>query len=76
MNASRKGGEKGMSNIKNFYDINELYDSVFQKKITKPHLYKLVARGDIPSRKFGARILIPAYWVRQITGDQIGDGGK
>lgn len=61
---------------KNFYDINELNDCVFQKKITKTHLYKLVAKGDIPSRKFGSRILIPAYWVRQITSDQIDDRAK
>ena len=55
---------------KNFYDIDELHSKVFQGTITKPHIYKLVAKGDIPSRKFGARILIPAQWVRQITSEE------
>ena len=49
--------------VKKFYTLDELHSEIFQGKISKAHIYNLVARGEIKSIKFGTRILIPSTYV-------------
>ncbi|WP_027937310.1 helix-turn-helix domain-containing protein [Anaeroarcus burkinensis] len=55
-----------MSNEKNFYDLDELREEVFQNKISKAHIYNLCSRGDIPAVRIGRRLLVPSRYVRQL----------
>lgn len=55
---------------KNFYDLQEIRDDVFQGKLSTGHIYGLIKTGEIPSKRFGARILVPAGWVKKMLGDQ------
>ena len=55
-----------MEKAKNFFDLDELREDVFQNKISKAHIYNLCSRGEIPAMKIGRRLLVPAWYVEQI----------
>lgn len=55
-----------MANEKNFYDLDELREEVFQNKISKAHIYNLCGRGDIPTVRIGRRLLIPTWYVEKL----------
>ena len=55
-----------MANEKNFYDLDELREEVFQNKISKAHIYNLCGRGDIPTVRIGRRLLVPSWYVQKL----------
>ena len=49
---------------KKFYTLEELLTFI---PMSKAGLYKVVSEGKIPSIKIGRRVLIPAWWVEELT---------
>ena len=47
---------------KRFYTVKELH-AMLGNTVTKSMVYKMIANGEIPTRKIGRKILIPADWV-------------
>lgn len=58
----------GKDTKRNFYDLKELQEDVFQGKLSKPHIYNLVQRGEIPTISAGRRLLVPAWYVDKLLG--------
>lgn len=47
----------------NYYTVQQVYDVVFQKTLSKTTIHQMIKRGKIPSVQFCRKTLIPAYWV-------------
>ncbi len=47
---------------KRFYTVKEFH-ALLGGVITKSMIYKMIDDGDIPTRRIGAKIVIPADWV-------------
>lgn len=57
-------GKKEME--KNFYDMEEIRQNVFNCKLSKAYLYLMVKEGKIQTRRFGKKILVPASEVERL----------
>lgn len=47
---------------KRYYTVAEFH-ALLSNTVTKSMIYKMIANGEIPTRKIGRKILIPADWV-------------
>ena len=54
---------------KRFYTINQFCE-VISGTLSRGGIYKAVDRGEIPSKRIGKRILIPASYVRELLAEQ------
>jgi excisionase family DNA binding protein len=52
--------------IEQTYGVPEFAKTV---GISKPHAYRLVERGEVPSIKLGRRILIPGWYVAKLLSE-------
>jgi excisionase family DNA binding protein len=59
------GGKEMETKKRNFYNLAELQE-LLDGQVSRIHLYNLVKRGEIPSCKFGKRLLIPASYVHTL----------
>lgn len=47
----------------NYYTVQQVYDDVFQRTLSKTTIHQMIKKGKIPGVKFCRKTLIPAYWV-------------
>ncbi|MBQ8919089.1 MAG: helix-turn-helix domain-containing protein [Acidaminococcaceae bacterium] len=47
---------------KKFYTVRDLYCEL-GGVVTRSQLYRMIEQGEIPTRKIGKKIVIPADWV-------------
>lgn len=45
-----------------FYTVSQLHDEL-SDVVSKGQLYRMINRGEIPVRKIGTKIVVPADWV-------------
>jgi len=50
---------------KNYYSLKEIRSIVFNDMISMSLILKLVNNNEIPSERYGGRILIPTHWVQE-----------
>ena len=53
---------KGGKMEKIFYTVKDFHEKL-GGVITRSQVYKMIEKGDIPTRKIGSKIVIPASWV-------------
>ena len=52
----------------NYYTIDQIYNDIYNRQISKTTIYKLCRKGKIPSERFVRKFLVPAWWVdRQLA---------
>jgi len=51
-----------MEKTKRFYTIAQLHEEL-EGIISKGQVYRMVNRGEIPVRKIGNKLVVPAAWV-------------
>ncbi len=55
-----------MSDTKtNYYTIDEVFNHVYNRQLSKPTIHKLCHNGTIPSTRLARKFLIPAWWVEK-----------
>ena len=53
-----------MSDTKtNYYTIDEVFNDVYNRQLSKTTIHKLCRNGTIPSTRLVRKFLIPAWWV-------------
>lgn len=52
-----------MSESKPYYSIQEVRSMVFGNGISTSLIQKMILKNEIPSERYGGRVLIPQYWV-------------
>lgn len=62
----QKEKSENMERARNFYDLAEIQQIVFDNKLSKAYLYLLVQQGKIKSHRFGKKILVPASEVERL----------
>lgn len=56
---------------RNFYDLNEIWSEVLDKRVSKSYIYVLAREGRLPTVRFGRKILVPAEAVAKLLGEGI-----
>jgi len=56
---------------RNFYDLEEIRNLVFDGKISKSYIYVMIKEGKIDVRRFGKKILIPVASVEKLLAEGI-----
>ena len=51
---------------KKLYTLEEVRQVI---PVSRQYLYKHIRLGNIPCKRFGSKIFIPAAWVERQTGD-------
>ena len=54
---------------RNFFDLDELYEEVFNRKLSKSYLYVMVKQQKISVKRFGKKILIPISEVERLLAE-------
>lgn len=49
----------------NFYTIDQVYNDVYNRQLSKTTIHKLCRAGTIPSQRIVRKVLVPAWWVEQ-----------
>lgn len=49
----------------NYYTIDDLYNNVYNRQLSKTTIHKLCRDGTIPSTRLVRKFLIPAWWVEK-----------
>lgn len=49
----------------NFYTIDQIYENVYNRQLSKTTIHKLCRAGTIPSQRIVRKFLVPAWWVEQ-----------
>ncbi len=52
-------------NKPNYYTIDQVYNDVFNRQLSKTTIHKLCRAGKIPSTRIVRKFLIPAWWVSE-----------
>lgn len=56
----------------NYYTIDDVFNNVYNRQLSKTTIQKLCRAGKIPSERFVHKILVPAWWVeRQLEKAQV-----
>lgn len=64
-----------METKSNYYTIDQIYNDIYNRHISKTTIYKLCRKGKIPSERFMRKFLVPAWWVeRQLEKAQAPQG--
>lgn len=62
MNIENKNETNEIKNEKRFYTVTDLY-AALGGIVTRSKIYKMIDTGEIPVRRIGKKIVIPADWV-------------
>lgn len=49
----------------NYYTIDDVFNNVYNRQISKTTIHKLCREGKIPSERFVRKFLVPAWWVER-----------
>lgn len=49
----------------NYYTIDQVYNDVYNRQLSKTTIHKLCRAGKIPSERIVRKFLIPAWWVQE-----------
>lgn len=56
---------------RNFYDLEEIRDLVFNGKISKSYIYVMAKEGKLDVVRFGRKILVPASAVTKLLAEGV-----
>lgn len=56
---------------RNFYDLNEVWSEVLNKKVSRSYVYILAKEGKFQTVKFGRKILVPASAVTKLLSEGV-----
>ena len=51
-----------------FYTVEEFHRAI-GGIVTKTHIYRLINSGQIPSRRFGSKVILSAKWVESFLNE-------
>lgn len=54
-----------ITNKTNYYTIEDIYNDVYNRRLSKTTIHKLCRNGTIPSVRLVRKFLIPAWWVSE-----------
>ena len=63
------------SENKNFYQVKDVRQVVFDNQVSNGTIMNMIHRGEIPTIRLMTRYLIPAWWVEQQLAIARGEGG-
>lgn len=49
----------------NYYTIEQIYNNVYNRQLSKTTIHKLCRNGTIPNTRIVRKFLIPAWWVEE-----------
>jgi len=56
---------------RNFYDLDELQELVFNRKLSKSYLYLMVKQHKLNVKRFGKKILVPVSEVERLLAEGV-----
>lgn len=60
-----------MDEKRNFYDLNEIWEMVLNKKVSKSYVYAMAKSGKFEVRRFGRKILVPVAAAKKLINEGI-----
>jgi hypothetical protein len=60
-----------METKRNFLDLDELHEEVFNRKLSKSYLYVMVKQGKINVKRFGKKILVPVSEANRLLAEGV-----